>query len=470
MIEVTDYEAMWSLNPFSTHNQDCLQGFLSSGNDGIILNFRSGGLIERSWNTHGKSGSRAYSPFFFEERVLYGLSNDNMYLQFYAVNAAGNYQLSLISGVTSINDQKVEGGYLIVSNELLSCHFSVKEVNFTFCGLDNWIHVDRAARLVSTEDSPSGDFEILIFSDDEIKVSIRTREEEAGYNLSDSGIHGNRHTYVRVSLINDAKPLDDILDTYVYPLHSFICFCMASHPAIEYLDFKTAEEQAGRFYARFNGVKKKANDGSQSFIPFTYESFDDIQLSIRNWFDLKKNYYECMNIIISLMDKFDMPQDMIFLASAQALEGISRSFSENKIMPKSEFKKLRAEIEECNLCKDTKDLILKKIDNRKSANDMLKEMLMCIESYTDYIVPNKDKFIKDHRRLRDSYTHRISEDNNRLGHECLYAQTEAVKLLAYGAIAFKLDIPIAKVIERMDRYNSSYSKLMHIHRYYSSNS
>ena len=158
-----------------------------------------------------------------------------------------------------------------------------------------------------------------------------------------------------------------------------------------------------------------------------------------------------------------MPLDMRFLASAQAFEAVSRSqVDEQEITDKALQEKIE-DIKKSNMTSKLRQWVVYKVKNAKwkTANSLADSLIDRLENFPPYIVPDISRYLEDHRRHRDAYTHRKNlNTKQQLSSIDLYVHTEATQLLTYGAIALLLGMEPKEVVSALKesryRWNSVY--------------
>ena len=183
-------------------------------------------------------------------------------------------------------------------------------------------------------------------------------------------------------------------------------------------------------------------------IPFSSVE-DDAQAYIFKWLSFKDYALQAANRTVSLTGNWQMPIDLLFLASANAFEASSRINAESKEMDKETFQKYLALIKKSISDEKVNRWAIGKLStsNFVTATQLAKHLLKQLGEFSDYIVPDRKRFLYDHRVARNSYTHMTGiSDSTILTDEDLYHHAKAVQLLTYGAVMLALGMEPERIL------------------------
>ena len=204
-------------------------------------------------------------------------------------------------------------------------------------------------------------------------------------------------------------------------------------------------------------------------MPFPLSSIEDTHILLGNWFTFEPYARNASKLLVSLMYDWKMPLDTVFLISAQAFEAASRIGVDDRELDDEQFEKKLNEIKESNLSSKTRKWVLYKLKNAKwkTANQLVDGLFERLKPVVAYVVPDVEKFKREHREHRDSFTHRRDIDERvKLTNEDLYWHTGAVRVLAYAAIASALGISPEASLKRLQESSFCGTEIMHSRRLY----
>lgn len=165
-----------------------------------------------------------------------------------------------------------------------------------------------------------------------------------------------------------------------------------------------------------------------------------------------------------------MPIEMVFLASAQALEAMSRDGVGEKEISDAQHQERLDAIKNSNLPSRVRDWALLKLKyaTMKSANQLANDLLKTIEPVATYLVPDLSKFKEDHREHRNAFTHRREvKAGKELSREQLYWHAQAVQLLVYCCTAVKLGLSPDVVLALLKKTGFRSNAVFHTRKLYS---
>lgn len=462
--------AIWSLNPNVTEDQNEILGILAfEGDRSIELEIPAGVLLD--WPKIPVEGG------YMQTHTVEGLQAD----QVYGFSQKGDYYL--LRDVTSpgpgvscpgMECQTLRGSSLFVSRKVLSPNLVIRSITIALPGLREWLGIVPFTVSMRFEENRVLDVSFLyeqknadsiaLFENDDIKIAIDMRNTQKGGPIPNFSFGFETDCVMTISFKEDGCNFDYAMDTWVYSAVSFLAFCMGFKYSISALSIETIDGIKADYYAPFVGAPGSPTSSQLQSMPFRYSMINEqIGDMISNWYEFDDYLRNSATLLTSLMNKWNMPLDMLFLASAQAFEAASRSQVDECEISEEELEKRLKAIEKSNLGFRIKKWACYKLKfaRWKSANRLAKDLIEKLGDFAAYIVPDTEQFMKDHRIHRDAYTHRRSLDEKEsLSNEELYCHMEATQLLTYGAVAMYLGQDVHKIINCFEdsryRWNSIY--------------
>lgn len=462
--------AIWSLEPNVTEGPNEKLGILTfEGDRGLELEIPAGVLLD--WPKIPTENG------FMQTRTAEGLHAD----QVYGFSQSGNYYL--LNDVSSpgpgmacpgMEHQSLHGASLFVSRQPLSANPVVTSVTVKVSGLREWLGVvpfNVSVRLEENRFSGiSFDFDladaaaISLFENEEVKISINLTNIRKGGPIPSFSFEFETDCEMEISFKGEGCDFDDALEKWVYHAVSFLAFCMGFKYSISALKIKTADDVKADYYAPFVGAPGLPSSSQLQSMPFPYSKIgENVSTMIACWYDFDDYLRNGSTLVTSLMNEWNMPLDMLFLASAQAFEAVSRSRVDESEISDEELEERLNAIKESNLGSRIKKWACYKLKYAKwkSANCLAKDLIEKLGEFATYIAPDIDHYLEDHRAHRDAYTHRRSlDEKERLSNEELYSHMEATQLLTYGAVAFNLGLKPDEILTHFKdsryRWNSIY--------------
>lgn len=462
--------ALWSLEPNVAEDPSEILGILTfEGDKGFELEILAGVLLD--WPKIPTEGG------FMQTHTAEGLRAD----QVYGFSQTGDYYL--LNNVSSpgpgiacpgMEHQSLHGASLFVSRQPMSANPVVRSITFKIPGLREWVGVVPFNVSTRIEDNRfsgiSFDFNladataISLYEDKEIKISINLITTRKGGPIPAFSFEFEADCEIEILFKGNDHDFDDAMEKWVYPVISFLAFCMGFKYSISALNIEAIDGIKAAYYAPFVGALGSPSSSQLRSMPFPYTKIgESVGVMIAGWYDFDDYLRNGSTLITSLMNEWNMPLDMLFLASAQAFEAISRSQVDECEISSNELMNRLKVIKESNLGARIKKWACYKLKYAKwkSANHLAKDLIEKLGEFATYIVPDSGRYLAEHRAHRDSYTHRRSlDENEELSNEELYAHMEATQLLAYGAIAYHLGIKPNEILtyfkDSRFRWNSIY--------------
>lgn len=451
--------ALWSVHPEDIADEaKSVVGLLEFDGVGPIkLTIPSGVLLD--WPSIQLEGGGSIQISTVEPlgaSAVYGFSQDGKYYALRNVTSRG----SSVS-YPGLYRQNLHGMSLLQSRHPLGRDFEVVVACIHLPGLREWVgqvpfeafsRRDRGnLKGVSFVYETGMMNSLILMENDNVKISIEGTASRPGGRIPSYDFEFSTDRFLRVELLSGSLAIDEMLDSWIFPVLHFLSFCMGFNYAASKVEFTTSDQLHVSYYAPLVGRQGSPSDEQFDVMPLTYGKIkDQIEGMIRAWIGFDSYARNASSMCVSLMGDWNMPLDMRFLASAQALEAMSRHNVEEKEITDDELAERVTVIKGSALPGRIRRWATYKLAhaNWKSANQLADSLLARMEPLASYIAPDIERFKKDHREQRNAFTHRREfNDDSRLTNEELYHHTEAVYLLAYASVAITLGLTPDSVLE-----------------------
>lgn len=463
--------ALWSLNPDTDYGTDAISGQMSfDGKSYFKLDIPAGILLDYPKIPTADGYMQCHTLDGLHADCVYGFSQTGDYYLLRDVASPGP-----CFAAPGFQKQSLTGASLFISKQRIENNPTVKSVSVKIPGLREWV---GTVPFATTSTFDEGRIKELTFNFNISELENLTLYENDKLAIYVSFIctrKGGKIPSFEFSFESDCKlnfeykqsglSFEETLDLYVFPITSFLAFCMGFRQAISSTGLITDKGISGEYFAPFTGVSEAPSNRQLDSIPLPYKRIKDrTSEMIARWLEFDEYARNSSTLVTSLMNDWRMPLDMQFLASAQAFEAASRSgVDEREITDEALRGKLEA-INASNMNSRLRGWVIHKVKNAKwkSANSLANDLVQKLGAYSTYVAPDISRFMQDHRCHRDAYTHRrdIGEEQ-RLSNVDLFRHTEATQLLAYGSIALFLGIEPEELI---DAFKESRYRWNSIHR------
>lgn len=372
--------------------------------------------------------------------------------------------------------QKISAQSIISSRKPISSNPKIRIIEVEIPMLRNWVG-DNPADIIHTiqPEKKSTQISFSFNSEDAKPIDLYKNEgvliqaARSGF-FPGTGIPSYNFSYeydckLRIEFLDYLPLLDDAIDKWVAPLWGFISFCLGIRPSIDSLTFIEAEEESrAQLYSPFTGWTVSIDDKKAHQIPFPLSYFDDgISNIVDKWINADGDIRRSANVLINMLDDWKMPINLSFFACASAFEALTRVNRDCRKLPTEEFQRRKALLGNLMLEEDVREWMLECVRdaNRKSANDLAKELLADLGEYASYIVPDSACFLKEHRFLRNDHVHLKEASRAELADsKRLFIHTWATWLLAYGAVATYLGLCPGAVKDAIEKSRFMYGRII----------
>lgn len=462
--------ALWSLDPNSDFQIEAIPGQLSfDGTSYFQLDIPVGVLLDYPKTPTAEGYMQRHTVGGLHADCAYGFSQTGDYFLLKDITTPGP-----CFAAPGFQRQSLTGATLLVSKQRIGSNPRVKSIAVRIPGLREWAGlVPFTVSYKMAGNKPKGptfncafeDVEnLMLYEDEQVRVFISfTFKREGGRTPSFSF---SFETDCEINIVHKQQGCDfeSTLVQYAFPIVDFMAFCMGFRKTITSIKFMTEEGVSGEYLAPFVGASDELKNVELDRMPLPYKRIrGKISNMIANWFSFDEYAKSSSALITSLMHNWEMPLDMRFLASAQAFEAASRSrVDEQEITDEALQEKIEA-INKSNMTSKLRQWVVYKVGNAKwkTANSLADNLINKLGDIPPYIVPDTSRYLEDHRRHRDAYTHRKNlSTEQQLSSVDLHTHAEATQLLTYGAIALFLGIEpeefVSALKESKYRWNSIY--------------
>lgn len=392
--------------------------------------------------------------------AIYGYSQTGKYLVLRDVASWGPSR-----AYPGFKKQTLWGSSLLVSREPMDGDPKVSIAHVELPGLREWMgkisfeatsqYENGRAKETSFAFRPEEMQAISLLENDEMRVSVECCGARKGGKTPSYTFEFELDCFLSVELLGESVDIGSFLDERMYPVVEFLSFCMGFRYAITGMEFFTSDGQRIEYYAPFVGVRGLPSGRQINTMPFPYERVEDqILTMLGSWVHFDSYARNASKLIVSLMNNWEMPLDMLFLASAQAFEAMTRVGVGEQEITDEELDK-RLEVINCsNMPARTKGWAVRKLKGAKwkTANQLADVLLVKLKPIVEYVIPDAEKFKRDHRIQRNAFTHRRGlAECEKLTNEQLYYHTQAVQLLAYAAIAVEMGLTAEEVRRLLEK-------------------
>lgn len=276
----------------------------------------------------------------------------------------------------------------------------------------------------------------VLYRDDNIVIGVvQTGTESGGPAISSKATLSVASKLV----ITYSKPtsLEEAIDNEIHKLRELISLLSGVFCSIEAIQaFASDQQLAIEYYAPFIKREISVTHDEVMHMPFPFSELESkTDEIVKKWFSLCSDAANAANILVSRLDGSVMPCDLTFIACASAFEALSRVGANQECFEKSKFDACMNTICDSIEEDDFKNWLKSQVHNRKSAGSLARKLFKKLRPFSTSLLPNKEKFLNDHRVCRNAYVHRDGlESETVLKNEELFIHTKAVWLLCYVAI------------------------------------
>lgn len=441
---------------------DALVGLLTF-DDGLslVLDIPYGTIVDKKYIELGNNAWR-YAGEFEDINTVFGFSQNG---KWYVLKDI--YISRYTKSYPGFSTQKIEGHSLTVSNKPISDDPTVDKIDLQLDGFTKWFRNFNITRKHEINQGEKGDYSgckrivheyeppdpCTLYQNDDISIAVEQTGVEAG------GPVINPETSLSVTsrlVISYTKPivLEEAIQTLVHQLRKLISLLSGAFCSIEEIQAYSLNENLNiEYYAPFIRRRHVITNDEVMHMPFSFPDVEEkLDVVIERWLNLSSDVANAATIIVSRLDGNVMPCDLTFIACASAFEALSRVGVNQERFTQQKFEACRNEALEAISDDEFRDWLKRIVYNRRSANSLAKMLLMKLQPFSSYLLPNTNKFLRDHRVCRNAYVHRDGlESDGVLKDEDLYIHAKAVWLLCYAAILDLIGIKPEECLEALKK-------------------
>lgn len=440
--------------------EDVLVGLLTF-KDGLslVLDIPYGTIVHKKY-IELENGGRAYAGEYEDIDNVFGYSRNG---KWYVLKDI--YVRNWTESHPGFSAQTIEGNSLIVSNKPVSYNPLVDCIKLDLDGFTKWFrnfNITRKYEMNKDEDGNytgckkiSHEYEppksFILYQNDDMKISV----EQSGIEAGGPVINPEASLSVASNMvISYTKPieLENAIQTIVHQLRELISILSGVFCSIETVEGYSINKKINiQFYAPFIRREHKVNNDEVMHMPFPFPKIEgEIAEIIDKWLNLDLDAVNAATIIVSRLDGSIMPCDLGFISCASAFEALSRVGVAQEHFEQKKFDAYMSKISDFIEDGDFKEWLMRQIHNRRSAGSLARALLKRLRPFSSYLLPDKEKFLNDHRICRNAYVHRSAlESSAVLKDEKLYIHTKAVWFLCYVAILDLIGIKPEESLEAL---------------------
>lgn len=455
-MQACDFEpACWSVNADGLDDIDeCPVGLLSfDGENAPSLNIIRGHLVSE----HIPEDRGLGFDFHFHREAVFGLSRDRRYYVLRDVQGRNAVPTSL-----AFDGQDIYGQSVIVANRKIDVNPAISELTVDLSGFREWIgkrffdesdcRAEDGGRKLEFSYPIETPENILLYKNEDLKIyANHFAKQDGGYDAFFEFSFKEMWRLNFKILRSGGMPLDCVLEKYFEPFDRLLTFCMGFPGNIEEITFTGVDPAVGgRYFDQYiPGEKDRVNKLAVN-MPLPYLDligrFQDIA---DRWMSATGDARKAYEAAAVLLGKWDKATSIMFLICAQGLEAISRVGENPKELDDEKFEQRK----NCVLGNIKEDKIRRWANNKLehansvAAGELAGRRLKKLDGFADYVVPDRNLFLRQHRESRNAYTHlRESDSGDFLEGIDLYWHARATQVLQYGAIMLDLGFQPSEVL------------------------
>lgn len=456
-------EAIWSTDPSELDNPSaCVQGHVSfDANRGISLEIPLGTLLDHE----PVDGVITYGEEPLDADCVYGISQTGSHL--IVTNLFESHRSMTCPG---FDRQTLHGHELIASKRPMDPNPLVTTFMFTLVGLREWVGVSPTRHSVRYDDRnhleemnfryAAADIpDVVLLDEDGVKVFVDCVFTDKGGRIPQYEF-GFVTDYRVVISFDEPLPLQEVLEKWAKPVRRFFAFCMGFYGSISSMKFCTKEEVWADYYVALVEGDEPTQRDLTSMPLCWYRCSDRVPNMLKRWLGFDGYAREAAIRVVSMLADWRLPLELRFLAAAQAFEAVTRVDADPSNLPTEEFERRKnvvvSSVEETRVRSWVKRIL--RYANYKPAGDLAKEQMDRLGGFADYVVPNRERFLADHRQTRNYNTHLDAEGKSHVLHgEDLLVHSDTTYLLLYASVCLLMGLEPDELLELMkkSRWKSS---------------
>lgn len=357
---------------------------------------------------------------------------------------------------------------LVSKTSFISLNPIIKSMTIHFSGLWNWL--DKCFGKVTTTlekrqigptwSGTSGTWqkadieEIPLYINESISMHLQPEFTCSGSHPSLQEFSMKSDIRLRIEFSNPELPLNDAMESWVFPIWKLFSFCMGFICSIDEILVTTTDGQCASYYLPLIGGVENPSNVQVRHMPLTYKYMTQSGIDlVAEWFNIDDGAKRAATVLIGMLDTRNISSlGSMFTAMVGAFEAISRVGEKTNDISKTEFKKMQEKVKESFDNENLRDWILQKMNNNPPASYYANALLDKLGVFAEYVIPDRARFLKDLRNTRNAYIHQTSalEKTSTLSDVELFTHAMAIKVLCYGAIMMQLGITPESILERFE--------------------
>lgn len=435
--------ALWVLDKPDNFENEGKQGNLSFTGKEFKLSIPFGSLIDRP----SDNGVTIFNTDPIERSVAFGYCQTGEKITL--------IDLSTFGPVYSTSGFEREN---LWAKSALSCksHFispnpNIRDLTLHISSLWNWVgqyfgdvvhHIDDTKWVKTTGSWSYKDLdELPLFENDVMKISLQPVLKYGGGSFPVQEFSMKSDVLLIFNINNRAMSLDNVMVEWVYPIWKLLTFCMGFRCSIDEIELHTEDNHKAQYYLPLIHGEENPSETLLRRMPLPYDFINNHDVNFfEKWLALNDDAKRAAATLINLYDGGIYSLDPMFITITSAFEAISRVGEKTHDIETARLRGIKKQIKECfNNSKDA-NWIINKLNNIPPASNYANSLVKKLDVFSDYVIPNREQFLKDLRKNRNAYIHQTSAiDSSAIFSDAkLYTLTMTVKVLCYGAVMLEL--------------------------------
>lgn len=241
--------------------------------------------------------------------------------------------------------------------------------------------------------------------------------------------------------LDEPSDFETVNERFLSPLWQFLSFCVDASVDVSELEIRLPD---GENWLKVGHAQTLARDPEKAIgrdfmllsMPVLGERLSTV---LATWMAIDGDLRRAVSIMVGLGTDRSEVMDLQFVASAQALEAMARVGVDDRDLPREELRRRRRIVRDSIEDEVVREWACDRLSfNRRSADDLLRDLLDRIGPYTSQLVPDRERFLRDHRTNRNYYAHRSDAEQALLEPGELYVHTQGIMLLLKAATLLML--------------------------------
>lgn len=460
------------------HVDNELPGLLTFDNGlSLVLDIPYGTLIEKKC-IELSNGVKAYTGEYADINNVFGFSQNG---KWYVLKNV--FVSNCTESFPGFPTQRIEGNSLIVSSKPIQDNPPINQINLELDGFTEWFRNFNLTRKYEMNKDEEGNYTgyrkiaheyeppdaYILYQNDNFVIEV----VQTGTELGGPAINPEASlSVVSKLLIRYSQPigLEEAIENEVHRLRELISLFAGVFCSIETIQaFSSDEQLAVDYYAPFIRRESEITNDEVMHMPLPFPELEGKTSGIvEKWFGLCPDAANAANILVSRLDGSVMPCDLTFIACASAFEALSRVEVNQECFEQEKFDAYMNNIFDSTEDGDFKEWLKRQVHNRRSASSLARALLKQLKPFSSYLLPDRERFLNDHRVCRNAYVHRDGlESGAVLKSEELFLHTRAVWLLCYAAILNLLGIAPEECLDAVKKSRYQDGIISQIRRQYS---